>query len=350
MSLQPSTASPPVGDTLGALYIGSIIAAVLFGITNLQVVIYYKKYPDDWWFYRYSMGFLCFFAKVLDALHVTLSTHALYFYLIDMYGDLMGALESNNLSMKLQLDVNVVIAVYVQGYKFRCYSEAPKSYNALGYMLSGYGNALGAHFHKVLLWFVLLTVAASLGAAIFVVYDISIVPSLIAASTIKTAIYTFSSTVAAADVIIALVMSYYLRKGRASTGFSSTASLILGLMQLVIASGLATSACSILTLITFIVLPESLVFLGIHFALSKLYINSILAMLNYRREKQVNKPNAEPGRHSISAILRITPHSMEGSTEEAASTTWNIGIPLTEIQDVSSLDDKLNHSKGTFDC
>ncbi len=29
--------------------------ASLFGITNLQVVIYYKKYPNDWWFYRYSV-------------------------------------------------------------------------------------------------------------------------------------------------------------------------------------------------------------------------------------------------------------------------------------------------------
>ncbi|SJL15326.1 uncharacterized protein ARMOST_18819 [Armillaria ostoyae] len=63
------------------------------------------------------------------------------------------------------------------------------------------------------------------------------------------------------------------------------------------------------------------------FALYKFYVNSSLAMLNYR------------------PILRITPHSLEGSTEEA-----NIGIPLTEIQDASSLDDKLNYSKGIFDC
>ncbi|KAK0187501.1 hypothetical protein F5146DRAFT_1225947 [Armillaria mellea] len=275
MSLQPSAASPHVGDTLGALYIGSIIAAVLFGITNLQVVIYYKKYPHDWWFYRSSVA--CLWA--LDAVHVALSSHALYFYLIDMYGDLVGALESNDLSMKLQLDVNVAIAVYVQGlYAIRLWK-------------------LGAHFHKFL-------------------------PCLITASIIKRGIYTFSGTLAATDVIIALAMFYYLRKSRTTTAFTSTAGRLLGLMRLVLASGLATSACSLLTLITFIVLPESLVFLGIHFALSKLYVNSLLAMLNYRRGQRVKKSDTERGGQSISAILCFPPHGSDRTSEEAASTTW----------------------------
>lgn len=33
-----------------------------------------------------------FFHRVFDALHVALTTHALYFYLIDMFGDLAGAM------------------------------------------------------------------------------------------------------------------------------------------------------------------------------------------------------------------------------------------------------------------
>ncbi|PBK80364.1 hypothetical protein ARMGADRAFT_1040102 [Armillaria gallica] len=53
----------------------------LFGITNLKAVIYYKKYPDDWWVYRYSVASLW----TLDALHVALSTHALYYYLINLF-------------------------------------------------------------------------------------------------------------------------------------------------------------------------------------------------------------------------------------------------------------------------
>ncbi|KAK0471874.1 hypothetical protein IW261DRAFT_1571565 [Armillaria novae-zelandiae] len=322
MPLQPSAASPTIGDTLGALYIGSVLAAVLFGITNLQVVIYYKKYPNDWWFYRYSVALLW----VLDTLHIVLSSHAIYFYLIDKYGDLVGALESNNLSMKLQLDVNVVIAVYVQGlYAIRLWK-------------------FGAHLHRILQWFVLLAVAASLGASIFVIYDITVVPNLISVSTIKTGIYTFSGTLAATDVIIALTMSYYLHKSKMTTVFSSTAGLIFGLMRLVLTSGLATSACSILTLITFIVLPESLIFLGIHFTLSKFYVNSLLAMLNYRREKRVKSPDTERAGQSLSAILQFTPDCFKRTASEA-----NVSIALTEIQDTSTLDSKLNSPKGTID-
>ncbi|PBK84339.1 hypothetical protein ARMGADRAFT_1087027 [Armillaria gallica] len=46
---------PSMGATLGAVYIGSTIATI---ITNLQAINYYKKYPDDWWVYRYSVGIL----------------------------------------------------------------------------------------------------------------------------------------------------------------------------------------------------------------------------------------------------------------------------------------------------
>ncbi|KAK0477496.1 hypothetical protein EDD18DRAFT_1337885 [Armillaria luteobubalina] len=103
MSTQPSEAIPSVDTTFGACYIGTIIAAILFGISNLQTVIYYKRYPNDWWVYRYSVAILW----ILDTLHVALSTHALYFYLITMFGDLIGGLESGLWTMKLQLSLNL---------------------------------------------------------------------------------------------------------------------------------------------------------------------------------------------------------------------------------------------------
>ncbi|SJL15383.1 uncharacterized protein ARMOST_18879 [Armillaria ostoyae] len=160
-----------LGNTLGVLYVGATIAAIFFGITNLQTLIYYKRYPNDWWIYRYSVALLW----VLDALHVALSTHALYCLLIDWYGnvaaeremmsgaELQGILpllvptikQSNEISITpLQLAINVVIVVYVEGqYAIRLYK-------------------LGRHFHKILPWFVFLTVVTSLGGGIFMVYGI----------------------------------------------------------------------------------------------------------------------------------------------------------------------------------
>ncbi|PBK62988.1 hypothetical protein ARMSODRAFT_1024290 [Armillaria solidipes] len=104
MTSQVSTAVPPsVGETLGVLYVGATIAAVLFGITNLQAVIYHKRYPNDWWLYRYSVALLC----VLDTLHAVLSTHAVYFHLVDMFGNLAGALVHTIWSFKAQLGIDV---------------------------------------------------------------------------------------------------------------------------------------------------------------------------------------------------------------------------------------------------
>ncbi|KAK0243652.1 hypothetical protein EDD85DRAFT_784203 [Armillaria nabsnona] len=216
MSSHQSPASPSLGNTFGALFVGATIAAILFGITNLQTLIYYKRYPNDWSFYRYSVALLW----VLDTVHLALSTHALYYYLIDMYGNLLGALIGNVicLNTQLQLVLKVWIVVFVQGlYAIRLWK-------------------LGRHFHKILPWFVFLAVAASVLGYTILQLD----PMTLSISSINMSIYTFYSIIITADLIIALMMCYYLHKSRAAMHFSSTADLLLGLMQLVLVSGIAT--------------------------------------------------------------------------------------------------------------
>ncbi|KAK0187504.1 hypothetical protein F5146DRAFT_1140916 [Armillaria mellea] len=115
MSLSSSTELPSVGETLGALYIGATIAAVLYGVTNLQGVVYYRRCPNDWWVYRFSVGTAVFPGRALDTVHVALSTYTVYVFLIHFFGDLNGALEYDSWSMKWQVYMNDVLAVYIQG-------------------------------------------------------------------------------------------------------------------------------------------------------------------------------------------------------------------------------------------
>ncbi|KAK0187540.1 hypothetical protein F5146DRAFT_1225975 [Armillaria mellea] len=345
MSSQPSTSTPSLGGTFGALYVGATFAAILFGITNLQVLIYYKKYSNDWWVYRYSAGSATLVCpsyswpiitraldRALDALHVAFSTHALYFYLIDMFGNAIGALETNEWSMNLQLSLNDVIIVYVQGlYAIRLWK-------------------LGRHFHKFLPWFVFLAVAASLGnsnaltliiglimflpgTATFMIYEIYIIGRLISVSTTTVrSIYALFSTIAVADFIIAFMMCYYLHRSRGDKLFSSTSAIVLRLMRLVLVTGLATSACSLLALIAYIVWPKSFIFLGVDFILPKLYVNSLLAMLNYRRKHSSDMRIQECVGPWIPAVLQMNRHRSGGrNTEES-----NISIPLSEIHDTHS--------------
>ncbi|KAK0238285.1 hypothetical protein EDD85DRAFT_502855 [Armillaria nabsnona] len=61
MSSTPSIPIPmadiptKVATTLGALFTGATIAAVCYGITILQTVVYYKLNPNDPCIFRYSV-------------------------------------------------------------------------------------------------------------------------------------------------------------------------------------------------------------------------------------------------------------------------------------------------------
>ncbi|PBK85021.1 hypothetical protein ARMGADRAFT_1169771 [Armillaria gallica] len=342
MSSQPLPVIPSLGDTFGALFVGATIGAILFGIMNLQALIYYKRYPNDWSLYRYSVALFW----ILDTVHVGLGTHALYHYLIDMYGNLRGALEENVIwSMRLQLLVKVWTIVFVQGiYAIRLWK-------------------LGRHFHKIVPWSVFIAVAASFGntihllstispaytalllsgSAIHLSYEIYVMRNLVSISMVNASIYTFYSIIITADLIIALMMCYYLHKSRKGMHFSSMADLLLGLMRLVLVSGLATSACSLLSILTFIASPKTLIFVAIDLILPKLYINSLLAMFNYRRQRSSSKSNAEHIGRSIPAVLQFSPNDYEEHNKET-----DISIPLSDIQDICSLD-KSGNSKGTVD-
>ncbi|PBK91923.1 hypothetical protein ARMGADRAFT_866699, partial [Armillaria gallica] len=60
-----------------------------YGITILQTAIYYKEYPNDSWLFRYGVSK----ELILDTLHVAISTHALYFYLVESFGNYLQVLE-----------------------------------------------------------------------------------------------------------------------------------------------------------------------------------------------------------------------------------------------------------------
>ncbi|KAK0209872.1 hypothetical protein IW262DRAFT_1486327 [Armillaria fumosa] len=271
--------------TLGAMYLGAMVAAILFGITNLQTVVYYKKYPDDWWVYRYSVASLWYaksacvgvpvidetshVSRMLDTLHVALSTHALYHYLITLYGSFF-------------ITDDIICLYTVRLWK---------------------GLIRNNCFH----------------------YSLS---SLLSIPKIRTSICVVFTAAMVSDFIIAFPMCYYLHKSRSVTNFSSTSKKLLNLMRLVVITGLATSVCSLLILITYLVWPSSFIFFGITFILPKLYINSLLAMLNAWKSH-----DSKSGGSHIPRVLRFTPNNCPGDPGEPRTLTSSIkgvDIVLTE--------------------
>ncbi|CCL99789.1 uncharacterized protein FIBRA_01811 [Fibroporia radiculosa] len=76
---------PPTGETLngtyGAMLIGVLVAAILFGATNVQVYMYAIHNPHDSIWNKLVVGALW----ILDAVHTALCFHLVYWYLITNY-------------------------------------------------------------------------------------------------------------------------------------------------------------------------------------------------------------------------------------------------------------------------
>ncbi|KAK0202256.1 hypothetical protein DFS33DRAFT_1386553 [Desarmillaria ectypa] len=340
-------AVPSLGTTIGAAYVGAMLSSLLFGITVLQVFIYYKDYPNDWRLYRYSVGIIW----VLDAFHLSLTIHAIYHYTVDSFGDYV-ALGNVIWSYKLQILINVIIILFVQRYYLCCplpLSQLTSSaivYTQCGYGSSGaisIGSFLGLPYswsHADSQWEYVMLVYKTF------VYQPSYFPSEPYVIVGRYSITTFAglasmkwtvdgafATSTGIDFFISFAMCYYLHKSRSMSDFSSTNSRLLALMWFVLISGLATSACSTVALVTFIVLPNTLVFLGVEFLLTKLYVNSLLSMLNARKRIQgINTGSSaalsEPT--SFSNIIRLTPTAGGGSVGDVKYDGLN--IPLSEIR------------------
>ncbi|KAK0207350.1 hypothetical protein IW262DRAFT_659810 [Armillaria fumosa] len=110
-------------------------------------------------------------------------------------------------------------------------------------------------------------------------YNVYTLSSFLDIPRIRIPVYIVFSTMVGADFTISGAMCFYLHKGRSMTSLSSTTKTIARLIWVVVISGLLTSMCYLCTLVAYIALPDSLIFIALGaFILPKLYINSLLAM------------------------------------------------------------------------
>ncbi|KAJ3841423.1 hypothetical protein F5878DRAFT_14400 [Lentinula raphanica] len=255
--------SRTIDNTLGAVFIGIIGATFLFGITTLQVYLYYHHYQGDSRLHKLAVAVLW----ILDTVHLVLIVHAVYHYTIKGFGDL------NNLnfivwSVKVQVTINVVIILFVQSlYAYRVWILGGYHHGVLGYIAGVVAGGFG------------------IGAALaYKIYTIQMFEEL---HTISWSIDLSLATSTAIDFTISSTMCYYLHKSRCSESWQLN-SRISTVMQYSLSSGLFTSACSLSTLFTYTLMPDNLIYLSLQFLSTKFYVASFLAMLNARQHRAGN--------------------------------------------------------------
>ncbi|KIM82112.1 hypothetical protein PILCRDRAFT_485190 [Piloderma croceum F 1598] len=199
---------------------------MFFGITNVQSYNYFVRYPRDWRVYKISVGALW----ILDCLHIALSIHFGYYYLITTFGNPLS-LSFVVWSQKAQLTVNVIIILTVQSlYALRVWKLA-----------AGYNQRL---------------IPCVVTLCVLGVYAVGIIlavlswkeDSFLTIFKISWAINASLAVSTGSDFAVAVAMVYYLLKSRSN--FANTNSQLASLIQYSLASGIATSACSMSALIT----------------------------------------------------------------------------------------------------
>ncbi|OJT12773.1 hypothetical protein TRAPUB_10608 [Trametes pubescens] len=286
-------------NTFGAALIGLIVGAFLFGMTILQTFTYFGNYNEDSKIVKSLVLILTYVscnAPIPSLAHGETQTagciapHSLHAdnilvltsevllpddlndaqfprYLITNFND-TDNLDKTTWSMALQTDCNGLIGLIVEGFFARRV-----------WMMS----------HNWLITGVILVLAAlhfGLG-----VVSILRPPSFILGRFSKFKSLTWVTCLglgaaAAADVLIAGAMCYYLYRKR--TGLKKTDSLVTTLMVYSINTGLATSVIGTISVIAFGAMPTNFVWLGFFWIMGKCYVNSFLALLNSRdrlREK-----------------------------------------------------------------
>ncbi|PCH34603.1 hypothetical protein WOLCODRAFT_139462 [Wolfiporia cocos MD-104 SS10] len=255
-------------STLGAAFLGQFATAILYGITSLQTFIYYKQHYKDPLILRFLVGVLW----ILDGIHVAFITHAMYMYMIVNFANPLNV-DKPIWSVWAMIIVSNISNIIVRAIFSRTLWKL--SGKALIFPL-----VIG-----------LLSIYVAADAFYFAIRGFRI-DSYLDIHHFSWSLYNGFAFEVLVDGMITVSQCLLLRRFR--TGIKSTDSIITILMVYSINTGLLTSICAILCLVTFTVLPDMFVYFAFYFVLSKLYVNSVLANLNARSTILENMPGAKP--------------------------------------------------------
>ncbi|KAL4269447.1 DUF6534 domain-containing protein [Pleurotus pulmonarius] len=322
------TPGQTLDNTLGSLYVGSLCAAVLYGITSIQTYSYFSWfYNRDSLVHRVAVGLLW----SLDTIHFVLVVHGVYYYCVESFENPLKLLMLV-WSMKLQIVINVIIILLVQGlYAYRVW------------LLGGYHN-------RVLAYIVVFITAGGFAVGMALAHGVYTLTFVADHEKIGWAIIASLATATFVDFFIAGAMVYYLRRSRGLQQHVN--SKISTLMQMSLTSGILTSACSTAALITYVALPKTLIFMGVESFLTKLYINSFLAMLNARERHQDLPYQADSHSHSSrnGVAVHIQTLSKPGViASDGSNPRTSLSLYKSSVAPVSSFVSPLESQTGLDD-
>jgi len=242
---------------LGPILMGTIFTVLLHGIMIMQCYVYFQRFKQDRPRIKLVVGFLL----LLDTMTCSFDIAMTYDYLVKDFGN-ASALAVVDVALRPFPATIAITAFIVQcffGWRIQVISGNQKMISILIYSLStvqllgGIGAAIGGMILKEFMLFHKIT-------AISLVW---LLGSLLT------------------DVVITCALVWYLHNGR--TGISATDDTIDRLIRMTVQTGLLTTSCALVVVITHTAFKTSLIFMAFNLPLPKLYTISLLSTLNSRQ-------------------------------------------------------------------
>ncbi|CCM03417.1 uncharacterized protein FIBRA_05548 [Fibroporia radiculosa] len=330
-----AAASPSIEEIIGGFTLGIDIAIILYGIVTAQAYFYWWTSQDDSSLVRSLVASVW----VLETIHTVFCLYMSYHYTIIDFGDLEGILQ-----ITWSAGATVFVEAWFRGGTSVCFLAvshvlSPQLFYLANLDIEQRISFPSLHtseplFPQILEYLGLNTTKAIL-LFMRIVFGLATASLLwkfntwVEFRTFHGLLVTFTCGISLSgilDVLIALSQIYYLWTSR--TGHTVTDNLVRTLMAYIINTGALTMCISISLIATFWApaLKNSLLFGGLVEIQSKLYANSLIAMLNARQHFKAER------QHS-SNLVEIELHNV--SRESARPRNIEIFRDTTEVTDHS---------------
>ncbi|KAH9896816.1 hypothetical protein C8Q73DRAFT_427115 [Cubamyces lactineus] len=286
------------GPTIGALMVGGIVGATMYGLTCSQGFMYYNRGVKDSTLMR---GYVLALWLV-DSINVFLMGHMLYYTFVTHYGD------TSVFYTPVWSLVGIVLLTAIVSFMVR------------GMYIKGIWHL--SHEHPIITGILaLLSVFDFVCGVILSAKGFRVNEGDLAG--LKVYLYLNFASAVLADAAVAGTLFNLLRGAR--TGNARTDTALGRLMLYTVNTGLLTVADATIALITFAIMPHNFVFLTPFMVLSHFYTNALFSSLNSRTLIKTSD-------HIVSVNLsNVTPPRFPGSSGSTSNPHNGPQIPIQTV-------------------
>ncbi|KIM89270.1 hypothetical protein PILCRDRAFT_218837 [Piloderma croceum F 1598] len=327
MSSPLPTAAPSLQElesTLGVLFIGFLVCIILYGFTFFQTYLYFSRFPKDNLWIKLTTGILC----ALDTTTSALISQAVYYYLIDQFLSPVGLLDATSTFCAengLAILATFIVQVF---YAARIYQIGPPS--------------------RPLFAIISLTAVMGCGWGIVMTVQIFQRKRLADLGTpwMEVVAGISQGFVTLADIMIVGALALGLRRTR-NPRMRAPEGWFDKFVTYFINRLVCVTIVQVAYVCVFLAMPSKQIWIPFHLVVSKLYVNTLLAMLNSRDALQGRGLNEE---ETTVLSSHKTSNCLTSSSGVTNSAPVRFNVTDTKLQslniEVSQTVDMERHDSG----